>query len=74
MNKVEAERLIRHLCSQWAAEKGFGGAADEAPSFLEFKAWAMQRAPEAFSFRSQMGANYDAEVWFDEEFNQTWRR
>lgn len=74
VKKDEAEQGIRHLCGLWAKEKGYRQTSDEMPSFSEFVGWVRDRYPQYLDFRSRMGAMYDAEAWFDEEFRQTWRR
>jgi hypothetical protein len=74
MRKADAEKAIRHLCNEWGDVIGFPRPAIDAPSFLDFKQWCGDKGFEHyFEFRSVMGARYDAERWFDEEFGQTWR-
>lgn len=73
MAKAESERAIRALATTWydtlAEEKR------EHPSFSAFKTWLSQNHyPHCLSFRSRMGADYDAEMWFDDELGQNWRR
>ncbi|MBR0734994.1 hypothetical protein JQ636_38575 [Bradyrhizobium japonicum] len=46
-----------------------------APSFSAFKSWLFKNDYAHYlNFRSRMGADYDAEMWFDGEFGQNWRR
>jgi hypothetical protein len=73
MKKAEAEKAIRYLATQWA--NTLSEEDKEHPSFSAFKGWlAANRYSGYLDFRSVMGANYDAEAWFDEELGQTWRR
>lgn len=45
------------------------------PSFSDFKAWLHEEGYSyLLDFRSVMGADEDAEQWFDQELGQTWRR
>jgi hypothetical protein len=79
VSKAEAENAIRSLCGQWADERGFNqidyGGLNFHPSYHEFKGWAESKGYGGYwNFRSRMGANYDAEMWFDEEFKLMWRR
>lgn len=75
MKKAEAEQAIRHLCHEWEKAKGVRFGPSDHPSFYEFSSWLSQNHYSHYlNFRSRMGAKYDAEVWFDEEFNQMWRR
>ena len=73
MTKRESEPLIRHLCHVW-----FDGLPDpkpEHPSFSVFKSWLSEKGYSHYlRFRSVMGADYDAELWFDQERKQMWRR
>lgn len=73
MKKAEAEPAIRALATKWfytlPEEKR------EHPSFGTFKAWlSANRYSHYLIFRSSIGADYDAEMWFDDELGQTWRR
>ncbi|KAB2671079.1 hypothetical protein F9K77_14070 [Ochrobactrum sp. LMG 5442] len=73
MKKDEAERAIRYLCHEW--EKTQPQQALEHPSFSDFTSWLSSNGYSHYlDFRSVMGARYDAEMWFDQEFKQTWRR
>ncbi len=75
MRKDESESAIRALCHQWKKERNLGPAELEHPSFSDFKAWAQASGyGQYFQFPSVMGADYDAEMWFDQEFSQMWRR
>ena len=71
--KTECEPAIRALCWQWA--KDLSEAKLVHPNYAVFKHWAAQNGyARYFKFRSRAGADYDAEMWFDQEFNQMWRR
>ena len=76
MNKKdECEKEIRHLCHEWAKEKGFVPSPDFDPGFYSFKSWLAEKHYSHYlRFRSTAGPDYDAEMWFDEEMKQTWRR
>lgn len=72
----EAERAIRSLCRQWIADV-YGGElpAGTHPSWSDFKVWLELKGYSHYlEFRSRRGANADAELWFDDEFGQSWRR
>jgi hypothetical protein len=47
----------------------------EHPSFYAFKDWLSANHYSHYqNFRSRMGADYDAEAWFDDELGQNWQR
>lgn len=73
MKKDEAEKAIRSLATTW-----FDTLPEEKrehPSFYAFKDWlSANHYSHYLDFRSRMGANYDAEAWFDDELGQSWRR
>ncbi len=72
MKKDECERAIRALCHQWASS--LSAALLEHPSFSAFKSWLTAQGYGCYlDFRSRMGPDFDAEMWFDQEFKQTWR-
>lgn len=73
MTKREAEKAIRHLCHKWAELRGIIIAPETAPSFGDFIAWIRENYPDYLRFRSTTGAEYDIEMWFDQEMKQTWR-
>ncbi len=76
MKKSDAEPKIRHLCHVWATEmKHDRTAPDYNPSFPYFTTWMFEKGYGHYlDFRSRAGARYDAEMWFDEELGQSWRR
>jgi hypothetical protein len=73
MKKTESESAIRALASKW-----FDTLPEEKrehPSFYAFKDWlSANHYSHYLNFRSRMGADYDAEAWFDDELGQNWRR
>ena len=75
MTKKEAEPIIRRLIHEWRAEQGLPlPPSDHHYSFSGFKAWLDNKGYGHYlKFRSTMGADYDAEMWFDQETKQTWR-
>ncbi len=73
MKKDEAERAIRSLCTTWA--ETLDSDAREHPSFYQFRDWLSASGYGMYmDFKSRMGAAYDAEMWFDDELGQSWRR
>ena len=73
MSKAESEQAIRHLCHVWAETLG---PVDQQYhySFLAFTRWLEARGYGHYlEFRSVRSARADAELWFDQEFAQTWR-
>jgi hypothetical protein len=74
MKKDEAERFHRVLIHDWAQETGFSVASGAHPNFSEYKEWASMKSGDLFRFISRTGADYDVEMWLDEELKQTWRR
>jgi hypothetical protein len=80
VKKAEAESAIRALCREWAEGRGIRPDPNSDPlalhpSFSAFTQWVREKGYGHYlNFRSTMGAEYDAEMWFDQEFKQTWRR
>ena len=74
MKQAEAEQLIRSLVREWADLPRHSARTESFPSFSDFWSWMDLRYPAAKKFRSTMGADYMAEMWFDQELGQTWRR
>jgi hypothetical protein len=74
MKRSEAEKAIRRLVHDWAETIGIEPGSAKQPSFLAFKSWLRDRGYSHYlDFRSTAGADYDAELWFDQELKQTWR-
>jgi hypothetical protein len=73
MKKSESEPIIRRLAKDWFAT--LPKEKQEHPSFSTFKEWLSTKGYSRYlNFRSVAGANYDAEMWFDHELGQNWRR
>ena len=73
--KSDCETAIRRLIHEWAKEIGLSRSAEDHPSFYAFKEWLGNKGyTDYLNFRSEMGPDYDAEFWFDEELGQKWRR
>jgi hypothetical protein len=77
MTKKEAEQAIRHLCHEWARDQGIrippNGDVNFHPSFSAFKQWCEDKHyGHYFRFRSRTDPDSVAEIWFDQEFKQTW--
>lgn len=75
MTRAEAETAIRELSQKWAAGRGIELPSETLVSFSEFTSWLSVNGYSRYlRFRSTAGAEYDAELWFDDEMKQTWRR
>jgi hypothetical protein len=73
-NKGASERAIRNLVHDWTKETGFIVESGEMPLYSRFKSWAeIKGFGHYFVFRSDSGADFSAESWFDQELKQTWR-
>lgn len=72
MTKTECERAIRQLCHQWKRTH-HANLGNQDVRFSDFRAWLEQHHAELLQFRSVMPAMDLAEMWFDDEFRQTWR-
>ena len=73
MKKDEAEPAIRALATKWLDT--LPEQNREHPSWYAFKDWlSVNHYSHYLNFRSRMGADYDAEAWFDDELGQNWRR
>lgn len=74
MKKSECEQAIRSLCHEWGHLNSIPSRPDFQPSFSQFTSWLQERGYGGYlHFRSVVGPEYDAEMWFDQEFHQTWR-
>jgi hypothetical protein len=74
LKKEECEKAIRQLCHQWMQEANISVEKDH-PSFAAFENWMTAQGYSRYlNFRSVAGADYDAEMWFDQETKQIWRR
>jgi hypothetical protein len=72
VTKAECECAIRHLCHQWKRTY-HDSLPNQNLRFSDFLAWLEQSHPELLRFRSVMPPVDIAEMWFDQEFRQTWR-
>ena len=74
MKKAEAEVAIRSLCHKWGEEVDIERSPNSEPSFIAFISWVNSSGYGRYlDFRSARSARADAELWFDEEFQQAWR-
>ena len=72
--KADCEQAIRYLCHEWGRVRGIPSRPVLQPSFIDFKSWLRENGYSHYlNFRSVMGAEEDAERWFDQEFGQMWR-
>ncbi|HEY9714002.1 MAG TPA: hypothetical protein V6C72_11060 [Chroococcales cyanobacterium] len=74
MVKAECEKAIRHLCHQWRKAAGLDGTPTSQLSFSSFLSWVQQNYASYLAFRTSTSAEYDVEMWFDDEFKQNWTR
>jgi hypothetical protein len=74
MKKSESEPVIRHLLHKWRTDCGFDDVPNDELSFSKFYSWMEQNYPNYLAFRTTTSVRYDIEMWFDQEFKQTWRR
>ena len=73
MKKSECEPAIRQLCGQWAELRGISKRPEHQPSVSDFYSWVEQNYPRYLMFRTTTNVRFDVEMWFDQEFGQTWR-
>lgn len=73
MPKGECEQAIRHLCHKWREERGYDNTPEGDLSFSQFYTWIEQNYSGYLRFRTTISVRYDVEMWFDQEFKQTWR-
>lgn len=74
MKKAECEKAIRHLCHQWREESGNAETPLHQLSFSAFLTWVRQNYSSYLDFRTTISMPYDVEMWFDQEFKQSWSR
>ena len=71
--KAECEQAIRRLARDWFAS--LPEAEKEHPSWMAFKNWLREKHYSHYlDFRSAADADEIAEMWFDDELVQNWRR
>lgn len=74
MKKPECEKAIRHLVHEWAGLNGIRAGQDEMPNIYAFLNWLEAAGHGHYlRFRSVVPPEDEAERWFDEELQQTWR-
>lgn len=73
MQKAESEQAIRHLCHEWARQRGIQIPSTEQLSFSDFFSWMQDHYRSYLNFRSSTSVRDDVERWFNQEFSQTWR-
>ncbi|WP_407527268.1 hypothetical protein [Methylobacterium oryzisoli] len=72
MTSDEAEKAIRFLCNQWAAEQSRQSPTEDHGDYSEFRSWLAKNGHEKYlQFESPIGAEREAETWFDQEMYQT---
>ena len=75
----EAEKGIRYLCGVWARNAvspyhSGNPPMSFHPSFSDLYFWLENNHSAYLKFKSRMGVQYMAEMWFDDQFKQNWRR
>jgi hypothetical protein len=74
MTKAKSEKFIRYLVREWAIETGVQRDAFEMPVFSDFQRWLNEHGYGHYlNFRSTMGPEAEAKLWFDQELGQAWR-
>lgn len=72
--KIECEKAIRHLATEWAKTQPDRHSPNWHPSFIAFCRWLDDNGNSHYlKFRSVAGPLEDAERWFDLELKQGWR-
>jgi hypothetical protein len=75
MKKDEAKQALHQLFGKWKNDTSQPTGPDDHPSYIIFKNWLSEKGYSHYlHFRSTAGSDFDAEMWFDQYFNQTWRR
>ncbi len=75
MLKADREKAIRYLCGEWMRDAVLTSTELEHPSFSTFRTWLSTNGYSSYlGVHSMTGADNDAELWFDQEFRQVWRR
>ena len=74
MKRKEAEDGIRHFSIEWMHETNYCPKPGHYPSFSDFKQWLEKHHRSLYlNFRSQIGAENEAEQWFESEIDRYWR-
>lgn len=75
MKRSDAEQAIRPLVHKWRHDSGQTDVPANELHFSAYRAWLYEAGyGHCLQFRSTMGTDYDAEMWFDEELGQMRRR
>jgi hypothetical protein len=75
LTRTECEKAIRALSREFMADPSKSDADRAHPSFSKFKAWLDQKGYTGYlRFRARIGADMQAELWFDDELEQSWRQ
>jgi hypothetical protein len=74
MKKDECEKALRYLCHEWRRKSGLDDTPAQDLSFEAYYSWVQQHYSLYLDFRTTSSVRYDAEMWFDQVFKQTWRR
>ena len=75
MKKSECKKVICSLCSVWREETGQSKTPADRLSSVAFFTWLERKYPQYLRFRSPItGVRDDVDLWFDQEFKQTFNR
>ena len=74
MKKAEAEAIILAELGVWVDQQLNSGHQKSDMSWSDFRTYLLELHPRALSFKSTAGPDFDAELWFDQFTNQTWKR
>ena len=74
MKKKEAEDGIKRLAIEWMHGTGYRPKQGWYPSFSDFKDWLEANHRSLYlNFRSEIGAETEAEQWFEAEIKGYWQ-
>lgn len=71
MKKAEAEKAIRSLTSKWPGRPPADRKSEA--NFLDFYEWLEMNHSEYLDFRGVLSVEDTVEMWFAQEFKQTWQ-
>lgn len=74
MQQAEAEKGIRYLIDIWRTESGQLGVPKQDLAFSTFWYWLQANHAPYTNFRARGSARERAEIWFDQETGQMWKR
>ena len=72
MKKNEAEIALRRLCHAWREQTGRGAIDEQQLHFSDYISWVREGYGQYLKFKSVMPVIDVVEMWFDQEFHQTW--